>query len=341
MSNTHQYRQLKRKCQLLKTKCPMPVLMAKLGLGAYAKPSCPSPFRTDKTSSWGIFQREGSWHFMDHGIDDSGDEVTLIARFKGWNERRDFKRIVELYQETANKENVAAPLNVVHPPQPSPPPPSPPDLTGYTPGADEQLIKLSTLRSISVPALKLACERGFLIFGVRFNHEVFGLKDQSGRLAEVRRLDGQLFPAFGSLPQHKSHTFKGSCKGWPLGLVEAASAPSIVLLEGLPDFLAAFDFMLREGKANTVAPVTMLAASASIEEGALSHFHNKRVRMFPHYDPAGLNAAQKWTEQLTGIAANIDYFQFSDFPAVKDLADLNAALNAVPPTATINESVLP
>ncbi|NBR88057.1 MAG: hypothetical protein EBS84_21245 [Proteobacteria bacterium] len=341
MSNSRKYQQLKRKCQALKVQCPMPVLLAKLGLAAYAKRSCPSPFRTDQTPSWGIFPHQGGWYFKDHATDDSGDELTLVARLKGWDERRDFKRIVEFYEETAKKENPAAPLLAVHPPQPSPESSNPPDLSGYSAGTDEQLIRLSVLRSISVPALRLATERGFLMFGVRFNSEVFGLKDQSGRLAEVRRLDGQLFPAFGSFPQHKSHTVKGSCKGWPLGLGEAASAPSIVLLEGLPDFLAAFDFMLREGKANTVAPVTMLAASASIEEGALSHFHNKRVRMFPHYDPAGLNAAQKWTEQLTGIAANIDYFQFSDFPAVKDLADLNAALNAVPPTATINESVLP
>lgn len=204
-----------------------------------------------------------------------------------------------------------------------------------------QLTRLSALRFISVPALKLASERGFLIFGVRFNHEVFGLKDQSGRLAEVRRLDGQLFPAFGSFPPHKSHTLKGSCKGWPLGLIESASATSIVLTEGLPDFLAAFDFMLREGKVDTVAPVSMLSASASIEDTALPHFHDKRVRMFHHNDQAGINAARKWTEQLKGAASTIDYFQFSNFPAVKDLADLNRCLQSVPPTVTINESVLP
>lgn len=338
MSNTHQYRRLKKKCQSLKSKCPMPVLLAKLGLGAFAKRSCPSPFRPDETPSWGIFPHKGSWFFKDHAIDDSGDEVTLIARLKGWDEQRDFKRIVDFYGETALRVDVA-PLAIV-PPQP-PSPPTPPDLSGYTAGTEEQLISLSLLRSISVEALRLATERGFLIFGRCFNCEVFGLKDSSGALAEVRRLDGQLFPAFDSMPEHKSHTVKSSRKSWPLGLVEAATAPSIALVEGLPDFLAAFDFMLREGKVVSVAPVTMLSASASIEDSAVAYFHDKRVRMFPHYDEAGTKAAGRWTEQLNGIASAIDYFQFSQFPHINDLADLNSGLNSVPPTITISEEVLP
>jgi len=337
MSNNHQYQRLKNKCQTLKTKCPMPLLLAKLGLGAYAKPSCPSPLRPDHNPSWGIFQREGNWHFKDHGNDDSGDEVTLIARLKGWDERRDFRCIVDFYQLTASKTDLAAPLAVVHPQSP----PTPPDLSGYSAGTDEQLQGLSLLRSISVEALKLASERGFLIFGRCFNSEVYGLKDSSGALAEVRRLDGQLFPAFDSMPEHKSHTVRGSTKSWPLGLVEAARAPGIALVEGLPDFLAAFDFMLREGKINTVAPVTMLSASTSIEDTALAHFQHKRVRMFPHYDEAGTKAAGRWTIQLTGVASTVDYFNFSGFPQINDLADLNAALNSVPPSAIISEEVLP
>jgi hypothetical protein len=336
MSN-HQYRQLKKKCQSLKSKCPMPMLLAKLGLAAYAKRSCPSPLRPDHNPSWGIIQREGGWYFKDHGNDDSGDEVTFIARLKGWDEQRDFKRIVDFYGETANKTGPAEQLTVACPQ----PPASPPDLTGYSAGTEEQLLKLSSLRSISVEALQLASERGFLIFGRCFNCEVFGLKDSSGALAEVRRLDGRQFPAFGSLPEHKSHTLKGSTKSWPLGLLESTTAPSIVLVEGLPDFLAAFDFMLREQKIDEVAPVSMLSATVSIEDTALAHFHNKRVRMFPHNDSAGINAAANWTQQLTGIASAIDYFNFSGFPGINDLADLNAELNAVPPTIIINEEVLP
>lgn len=336
MSNHHQYRQLKKKCQTLKSRCPMPVLLAKLGLAAYAKPSCPSPLRPDHNPSWGIFQRQGGWYFKDHGNDDSGDEVTLIAKLKGWDEQRDFKRIVDFYESTARKPDLAEPLAVVCAPTPA----SPPDLTGYSPGTNEQLIRLSLLRSISVEALRLASERGFLIFGRCFNHEVFGLKDSSGVLAEVRRLDGQLFPAFGSLPEHKSHTLRGSRKSWPLGVIESANASRIALVEGLPDFLACFDFLLREQKIDEVAPVAMLSASASIDETALQQFSGKHVRLYFHNDEAGVAAAHRWTSQLRAVTEEIDYCDFSQFPNIKDLADLNAALNAVP-AVTINEEVLP
>lgn len=315
----------------------MPMLLAKLGLAAYAKRSCPSPFRTDHNPSWGIFPHQGGWYFRDHGNDDSGDEVTLIARLKGWDEQQDFKRIVNFYGETARKTGPAEPLTVACPQRPA----SPPDLSGYSAGTEEQLVRLSGLRSISVEALTMASERGFLIFGRCFNSEVFGLKDSSGALAEVRRLDGLLFPALDSMPAHKSHTVRSSRKSWPLGLLESTTAPSIVLVEGLPDFLAAFDFMLREGKINTVAPVSILSASASIEDRALQHFHNKRVRMFPHNDPAGIQAAHRWTEQLRAVTEEIDYFNFSGFSNINDLADLNAGLNAVPPTIVVSEEVLP
>lgn len=337
MTNHYQYRRLKKQCETLRIKCPMPVLLAKLGLAAYAKRSCPSPLRPDHNPSWGIFQREGGWHFKDHGNDDSGDEVTLIARLKGWDEQRDFKRIIEFYQATARKVEDVAPLVIVQQPPPSPPP----DLSGYSPGTEEQLRRLSLLRSISVEALKLATERGFLIFGVRFNREVFGLKDQSGRLAEVRRLDGQLFPAYGSLPQHKSHTLKGSTKSWPLGVMESANASRIALVEGLPDFLACFDFLLREGKIDEVAPVAMLSASASIDETALQRFSGKHVRLYFHNDAAGVAAAHRWTGQLRAATEEIDYCDFSQFPNTKDLADLNCAVRSIPPAVIISEEVLP
>ena len=336
MSN-HQYRQLKLKCQTLKAKCPMPILLAKLGLGSHAKPSCPSPLRPDHNPSWGIFHRQGGWHFKDHGNDDSGDEVTLIARLKGWDEQRDFKRIVAFYRETARKTDLAATLVVVHPQQQQPSPP--PDLSGYSAGTEEQLLKLSSLRSISVEALQLASERGFLIFGRCFNNEVFGLKDSSGSLAEVRRLDGQQFPAFGSLPEHKSHTVRGSTKSWPLGLIESTTAPSIALVEGLPDFLAAFDFMLREGKIDEVAPVTMLSASASIDETALQRFSGKHVRIFFHNDEAGVAAAHRWTNQLRAATEEIDYCDFSQFPNTKDLADLNRSVRDG--SVALTEHILP
>jgi hypothetical protein len=325
----------------LREQCPMPLLLRKLGLAAHARSSCRSPFRDDEIASWGIFQRDGRWFFKDHGTGESGDEVTLIARLKGWDTQSDFHRILNFYEKIAWKADASTSMAADVPQPTSPPSSAPPDLSRYSAGSVDQLRQLSVLRSISIEALQLASERGFLVFGVRLNCEVFGLKDQSGRLAEVRRLDGRLFRAYGSQPEHKSDALKGSVKNWPLGLLESATAPCIALVEGLPDFLAVFDFLLRENKVARVAPVTMLSASTSIEGSALDRFRNKRVRMFPHYDEAGIRAAERWTQQLTGIASTIDYFEFSQFARVKDLADLNAGINAVPPTIMLNEEVLP
>lgn len=334
--STHQHRRLQQELIRLKQQCPMPMLMRKLGLGAYARSSCRSPFREDQNPSWGIFQRQGGWHFKDFSDGDSGDEVTLLARFKGWDVKEDFKRIVALYTATAAQPDAVDQM-LIQPATASPP--TPPDLSGLTSGTVEQLQQLSELRSISVAALELAVERGFLVFGICCDAEVFGLKDASGRLAETRRLDGELFPAIGSLPQRKSHTLRGSTKSWPLGMLESASCSRIALVEGLPDFLACFDFLLREDKFNVVAPISILSASANLSDEALTLFNGKHVRMFPHYDVAGMEAARRWTLQLNSTAARIDYFDFGQFLNINDLADLNCGVSTN--SIHLNEPVLP
>jgi hypothetical protein len=70
-------------------------------LGEFAKNSCRSPFRPDKKPSWGIFQRDGKWFFKDQATGDSGDELALLARWKGLDEKRDFPQLIKLYAELA------------------------------------------------------------------------------------------------------------------------------------------------------------------------------------------------------------------------------------------------
>ena len=79
----------------------MPTLLTRIGLGEFAKSSVRSPFREDKNPSWGIFQREGKWFFKDQATGDSGDEITLLARWKGLDERRDFRELLKLYSDLA------------------------------------------------------------------------------------------------------------------------------------------------------------------------------------------------------------------------------------------------
>src|SRR5439155_2889438 len=85
----------------LKRNCPMPAVLHKIGLGKFAKSSVCSPFREDKKPSWGIFQRDGKWFFKDQSTGDSGDEITLLARWKGLDEKREFPQLVKLYAELA------------------------------------------------------------------------------------------------------------------------------------------------------------------------------------------------------------------------------------------------
>ena len=337
--NTSRYQAMQKRLLRLKQQCPMPVLLRKLRLGAYAKPSSCSPFRIDENASWGIFETTTGWRFKDHATEESGDEITLIARWKGWDTRKDFGRIVDFYHVAAARQDQAG---TIIPPSLATPV-ARPDLTGFTPGTDEQLEHLSRLRTISVAALQEARQRGFLIFGRFQNFEVFGVKDQSGKLGEVRRLDGEWFPAFGHWPEHKSHTLRGSTKNWPLGLIESASAAQIALVEGLPDFLAAFDFVLREHKTDVVAPVALLSTSVNLDSGIWSQFAGKRVRLYPHSDRAGIEAASRWGAQLGHIDAVVDFFNFARVGGGKDLADLNKYI-ATPPaslTLTLTEEVLP
>ena len=85
----------------LKRRCPMPVLLEKMGLGQCARKRARSPFREDKNPSWGIFERNGAWSYKDQATGESGDEIALLALWKGWDEKRDFRRILNLYEELA------------------------------------------------------------------------------------------------------------------------------------------------------------------------------------------------------------------------------------------------
>jgi hypothetical protein len=106
----------------------------------------------------------------------------------------------------------------------------------------------------------------------------------------------------------------------------------VALVEGAPDLLAALHFALAEGRRDHVAAVAMLGASLAIPDDALPLFTGKRVRIFPHLDDAGQDAAARWERELVDAGAEVDCFSLAnvrkvDGSAVKDLNDL-AFLNA-------------
>lgn len=99
-------------------------------------------------------------------------------------------------------------------------------------------------------------------------------------------------------------------------------------MEGAPDFVAMFNFLLAEGKEEAVAPLAMLgAANEKIEPDAIALLRGRHVRLFPHLDGAGQRAARAWARQLVQGGCQVDAFDVSgciraDGESGKDLADI-------------------
>lgn len=220
-------------------------------------------------------------------------------------------------------ERTAAKTTSFRPPVPCVVEPRPlPDRTGFGPGTRSQIQRLADARPYHREGLEWAQERGVLVFGMWHGFDCYGLTDTSGRVLEVRRMDGEPFPAVTdtALGERKSHAVKGSQKSWPLGIMEARGFPCIAFMEGLPDFLTAHYVTLWEQASQhdrrdaRCAPVAMLSSSPEIHADALPLFRGKFVRIFAHAEGAGLKGAAKWQAQLqTAGAARVDVFDFSAY----------------------------
>lgn len=211
---------------------------------------------------------------------------------------------------------------------------SKPRLPALAMPSEADLARIAELRAVSVEAARTVAERGFLFIAEWHGCACWALTDSVRWLCQFRRMDGGLFERADG-PGCKAWTARGSCASWPLGCEEAREASAVALVEGGGDFLAAWHFILAEGRANDVAAVAMLGASQRIASAALSAFRGKRVRIFPHVDAPhadgkapGMEAAARWQEQLTAAgAASVECFNLAglrqcDGAPVGDLNDL-------------------
>lgn len=181
-------------------------------------------------------------------------------------------------------------------------------------------------RGLSVAGLNLAVSRGLLWCGSPRHLAAWIVTDRQRVNAQARRLDGRLWQHIGG---KKAYTLPGSRAAWPIGVREADSFPCVALVEGGPDLLAACHFVAAEGREKDVTAVSMLGAANDIPEDALLFLANKRVRLFPHLDTAGREAAVRWSRQLERVGCDVDAFDFhglrrADGGVVADLNDLAA-----------------
>ena len=320
-------------CAQIKQRISIPWLWQHHNLPGAPKPGgrCRSPFYEDKNPDFFI-PRDGSW-FVDHGEPDhKGDVIKFEMLASGCTRGEAIRKLRDL-ATALHKGAVSLPVHAR--PQPREyqrsRPLQPMTLDFLERGSIDDLKRLAELRCLEREAVEMASSAGVLGFATMKDCRAWIVTDRTRYVAEARRLDGQTWAHIGG---KKSWTLRGGSEGrkrWPLGIMEAQSFRAIALVEGMPDFLAAFHWVWAEDRTD-VAPVAILGASMSIHPVGLPLFAKKRVRIFPHYDAKrfnGFNAARRWDAQLRSVGAIVDCFDFtgltrSDGRPISDLNELSS-----------------
>ena len=84
------------KIEEARAKLPLPELMREMGYGEYAKSSVKSPFRDEKSPSWGIYEKAGRWKFLDHGTGEGGDEIDFIEQVENIDRKAAIERFLAM-----------------------------------------------------------------------------------------------------------------------------------------------------------------------------------------------------------------------------------------------------
>lgn len=198
-------------------------------------------------------------------------------------------------------------------------------------GTAEELAALAKLRGLAVPALRLADERGFLHFGQQWGRAFWCITDAARCGAELRRMDGELWPGFGEVPPRKAHCYGD--KAWPVGLMEAEAFANVLLVEGVGDFLAAHAVIDGESRAADVAALCCMGAGVKLSPEVAKRLAGKRVRIVPQMDEPGQRAVLLWARSLRDAGAVVDGFSLAGIvdsmgQVIKDLGDVFAKASA-------------
>lgn len=309
----------------------IPELWRRFGLrGAPAK-SCKSPFRDDRNPSFSVSADCTLWN--DFATGEGGDAIDFLARLTGAGA---FTRVGAFVELAASIYGDPEPLKIAagassrrgkaRIPEPDD------DALGAALGAahepePDDCHRIAAIRGLDPIAVWTAGRIGTLLVGSIGGFACWILTDCRRRLAEARRISGELFPASGSLAERKAHTLKGSRKDWPVGISPRLTGheriKKILLVEGGPDYLAAMHIIARGGA--DCLPVAILgAACADLHPDALTLFRRRRVRIVAHN---GASAAGAWFACLSERGCTVDVVE----PRAAGAKDLNDLVRLKPP----------
>jgi hypothetical protein len=172
--------------------------------------------------------------------------------------------------------------------------------------------KLAEQRGLSIEAVLLARKRGLLWLLIAKTKSgkkwAWVVTDAQRKTGVWRRLDGELWD-----DEQKAHFLPGS-RNVAIG-ISHVDTKRLVVVEGMPDMLTAFEFVSR-------GVIVMPTATAIFTPKQLTKLcrQQRRIRIFQHSDEAGIKAAEKWGAQLQEAGNIVDIYEMPE--GIGDLNDL-------------------
>jgi hypothetical protein len=252
--------------------------------GMFSCPSKAGHANGDAKPSAGI-PEETRWHCFACGA--HGDAIDLVTTARGIN-------FAEACRFLGHKPERNESKATRHPVEKNPAEPWP----KLRDGTDKELQALATLRGWDFYTLaRMSRIEGVLRFTSHKGAAAWTICDNESRALELRRLDGKLWHG-----ERKVHCLPGGEKSWPLGTgIQPAAfrdSAGIVLVEGLPDMVAAAHLLERAGQAAKAYPVAMLGAGVKLCAEAARHLAGHPVIIWAQDDGPGHNAAEVWAGQI-------------------------------------------
>ncbi len=297
-------------------------LWSVLGLEGTPRPSCRSPFREDRSASFSIFASGRAWH--DHATGEGGDVIEFLRVALNTDHRGVREWLVQhlggnttpacrVKVSRMDDKRHDEPRSIQWPSE-------------IREGTAADLQALCEARGLNPATAWVLTEAGVVRFTEIDNHPCMIISDREERAAEIRRMDGTLFPN-GS----KAFPLRGVTKSWLVGaelLRREGSDTSVMIVEGATDLLTAVDLHVRYRKAGgsrSWVPVALLGAGCrNLDAACAALIRGRHVRLVPDGDDAGEGMVVHWLKLLRSIGCKVDIAQM---PEGTDLSDHRETIN--------------